>query len=276
MSGPATHLVPVPLRVLESVRETADSITLTLERPDGCGVGPGQPGQFNMLYPFGKGEAAISLSSDTPDRLVHTVRGVGAVSDAIGALRPGSTLGVRGPFGVGWPMQQARGHDIVLVAGGIGLAPLRGVIHAVLRDRAAYGRLFVGYGARTPRDRLFVTELEDWQRRTDIELAVTVDSGDANWGGRVGFVTALLNSAVKDPARTIVMTCGPEVMMRATANQMTGRGVPAGNVFVSLERNMKCAAGLCGHCQFGPLFMCKDGPVFPYTRVEDLLRVREI
>jgi NAD(P)H-flavin reductase len=278
MSGLPTRLAPVPLRVLETLRETADSVTLALRRPPACGVAAGAPGQFNMLYPFGVGEAAISLSSDAGDGdvLVHTVRGVGAVSEAIGRLQPGEWLGVRGPFGLGWPMQRARGRNVVLVAGGIGLAPLRPVIHAVLRERAAFGRLFVFYGARTPRERLFVAELEQWQSSPDIDLAVTLDSGDANWGGRVGFVTALLPLAQFDPAQTIVMTCGPEVMMRAVANQVIGRGVAPGDVYVSLERNMKCAAGLCGHCQFGPLFICKDGPVFTYDRVETLLRVREI
>ncbi len=276
MSGLVTRLVPVPLRVLESVRETADSRTLTLERPDGCAIAPGGPGQFNMLYPFGIGEAAISLSSDRPNRLYHTVRGVGAVSEAIGRLQPGDWLGVRGPFGVGWPMERARGRTIVLVAGGIGLAPLRPVIHAVLRERDAFGRLYVFYGARTPRERLFVNELEAWAANPAIDLSVTVDFGEANWGGKVGFVTGLLGQASFDPAQTLVMTCGPEVMMRAVANQMIGRGVAASDVYVSLERNMKCAAGLCGHCQVGPKFICKDGPVFPYGDVEALMRVREI
>jgi NAD(P)H-flavin reductase len=276
MSALPTRLAPVPLRIMESLRETADSMTLVLQRPADSAVGPGAPGQFNMLYPFGVGEAAISLSSDVSDRLVHTVRGVGAVSEAIGRLTPGEFLGVRGPFGVGWPMQRARGRSIVLVAGGIGLAPLRPVIHAVLRERTAFGRLFVFYGARTPRERLFVNELEQWRRSPDIDLSVTLDAGDSNWSGQVGFVTALLPQAQMDPAQTIVMSCGPEVMMRAVANQMITRGVAPADVFVSLERNMKCAAGLCGHCQFGPLFICKDGPVFTYDRVETLLRVREI
>ncbi len=276
MSGATTRLAPIPLRVVGAVRETDDSVTLSLELPPSGAVAAGAPGQFNMLYPFGVGEAAISLSSDAGGTLLHTVRGVGAVSRAIGRLQAGDWLGVRGPFGVGWPMRRARGRGIVLVAGGIGLAPLRPVIHAVLRERAAFERLFVFYGARTPRERLFVAELEQWQASPDIDLAVTVDFGDANWGGHVWFVTALLEQAQFDPARTIVMTCGPEVMMRAVANQMGERGVAAGDVYVSLERNMKCAAGLCGHCQFGPLFICKDGPVFPYDRVEALLRVREI
>jgi NAD(P)H-flavin reductase len=276
MSAAATRLAPVPLRVIEVARETADSMTLALERPPNRGIAAGAPGQFNMLYPFGVGEAAISLSSDASDVLLHTVRGVGAVSQAIGRLRPGEWLGVRGPFGVGWPMDRARGRTVVLVAGGIGLAPLRPVIHAILRERAAFDRLYVCYGARAPRERLFVAELDKWRVSPDIDLSVTVDFGDANWGGQVGFVTSLLAQAQFDPARTIAMTCGPEVMMRGVADRLLARGMAPGDIYVSLERNMKCAAGLCGHCQFGPLFICKDGPVFPYDRVESLLRVREI
>ena len=276
MNAIPTRLAPVPLRVLESSAETADSATLVLERPPGCGVGPGAPGQFNMLYPFGLGEAAISLSSDDPDRLIHTVRGVGPVSEAIRTLRPGDRLGVRGPFGGGWPMDRARGRTLLLVAGGIGLAPLRPVIHAVLRERAQFDRLLVFYGARTPRERLFVNELARWEASADLEFALTVDSGDANWGGRVGFVTALLSHARFDPRHTIAMTCGPEIMMRATANLLRERGMAGGDIYVSMERNMKCAAALCGHCQFGPLFVCKDGPVFPYERIADLMTVREV
>ena len=275
MSALPTRLAPVPLRVLATTPETADSTTLVLESG---AIQPGAPGQFNMLYPFGLGEAAISISADdaAARRLVHTVRGVGPVSAAIAALRPGDVLGVRGPFGVGWPMRQARGRTIVLVAGGIGLAPLRPVIHAVLRERAAYGRLLVFYGARTPRERLFVPELAGWEASADLEFVTTVDSGDANWGGHVGFVTALLAQARFDPARTIAMTCGPEIMMRAVANHLHERGMSADEIYVSMERNMKCAAGLCGHCQFGPLFICKDGPVFPYGRIAELMTVREI
>ena len=275
MSALPTRLAPVPLRVMAATPETSDSTTLVLESG---AIPPGAPGQFNMLYPFGLGEAAISISADdaAAGRLVHTVRGVGPVSAAITALRPGDVLGVRGPFGVGWPMQRARGRTVVLVAGGIGLAPLRPVIHAVLRERAAFGRLLVFYGARTPRERLFVPELAGWEANADLEFVTTVDSGDANWGGHVGFVTALLAQARFDPARTIAMTCGPEIMMRAVANHLYERGMSADDIYVSMERNMKCAAGLCGHCQFGPLFICKDGPVFAYSRIAELMTVREI
>lgn len=277
MTAVPTRLAPVPFEVLETVPETTDSRTLLLRAPAGQEIVPA-PGQFNMLYPFGIGEAAISLSAlgDEPGLLLHTVRGVGATSRAIAALKPGDWLGVRGPFGVGWPMGQARGQDIILIAGGIGMAPLRPVVHAVLRERSAFGRLLVFYGARTPRERLFAAELTRWETSRELEFALTVDAGNANWSGRVGFVTALLGQANIDPERTIIMTCGPEVMMRATAQQAMARGVAARNIYVSMERNMKCAAGLCGHCQFGPVFICKDGPVFSYERVADLLIVREI
>ena len=271
-----TSLAPVPLRVLSVAPETADSTSLVLER-GASGIAAGRPGQFNMLYPFGIGEAAISVSAaDGAGQLTHTVRGVGAVSQAITRLRPGDWLGVRGPFGVGWPMERARGRSVILVAGGVGLAPLRPVIHAVLRARAGFDRLLVFYGARSPRERLFVGELADWESRTDIELGVTVDTAGANWGGRVGFVTALLAQARFDPRHSIAMTCGPEIMMRAVAQHLLDRGMAAGDIYVSMERNMKCAEGLCGHCQFGPLFLCKDGPVFPYNRIAALLTVREI
>jgi len=282
MSGfathPATRLEPVPLRVVSAGADTAETATIVLERPAGGPIAAGTPGQFNMLYPFGIGEAAISLSGDTADgsRLVHTVRAVGAVSAAIGRLRAGDTLGVRGPFGIGWPVERARGRDVVLVAGGIGLAPLRPVIYAVLRDRAAFGRLLVLYGARQSADLLYRDELAQWQARSDMDLFVTLDHADATWTGRVGFVTALLPQLRFQRGNAVVMTCGPEVMMRATANALLPTGVRAETVFVSMERNMKCAAGLCGHCQFGPHFVCRDGPVFAYARVRELLTVREV
>lgn len=277
MSEPPTRLAPLPFRVLERRVETADSITLLIE-PSGVPPILPAPGQFNMLYAFGVGEAAISLSAlgDAPGTLLHTVRGVGPVSEAIGRLRPGDTLGVRGPFGVGWPMQAARGRTVILVAGGIGLAPLRPAIHAILHDRAAYDRLVVLYGARTPRERIFLGEVAAWEASSDLEFSVTLDAGDANWGGRVGFVTALLSGVRFDPRTAIAMTCGPEVMMRAVAKQLLERGMAGSDIHVSMERNMKCAAGLCGHCQFGPVFVCKDGPVFPYDRVANLLTVREV
>ena len=273
-----TRLAPVPMQVVSARAETEETATIVLERPASGTIATGVPGQFNMLWPFGLGEAAISISGDTADgsRIVHTVRAVGPVSAAIGRLRAGDTLGVRGPFGIGWPIDRARGRDVVVVAGGIGLAPLRPVIYAVLRDRTAFGRLLVLYGARQAKDMLFRDELAQWEARSDLELFTTLDTADATWTGRVGFVTALLPQLRFQRGNAVVMACGPEIMMRATANALLPTGVRVDAVFVSMERNMKCAAGLCGHCQFGPHFVCKDGPVFPYGRVRELMTVREI
>ena len=266
---------PLPLTVGDVVGETAEASTIVLADERGALPAP-LPGQFNMLYPFGVGEAAISLSAFAAGVLTHTVRSVGPVSEALRNLEPGTQVGVRGPFGRGWPMRRARGRDVVLVAGGIGLAPLRPVIHAVLAEREAFGRVRVLYGARSPADRLFIAELESWDARLDLDLAVTVDYADGGWRGRVGFVTALLPHIRFDPDNTIAMMCGPEAMMRAVANGLTARGVPAHDVHLSMERNMKCAVGTCGHCQFGPLFVCKDGPVFTFAEIQELLAVREI
>jgi NAD(P)H-flavin reductase len=266
---------PLPLTVRAVVGETAEASTVVLDDRAGALAAP-VPGQFNMLYPFAVGEAAISLSALADGLLTHTVRSVGPVSEALRRLEPGTQVGVRGPFGRGWPMARARGRDVVVVAGGIGLAPLRPAIHAVLAERAAFGRVLVLYGARSPADRLFIDELERWDARDDVDLAVTVDYADGGWRGRVGFVTALLPHIRFDPDRTIAMMCGPEAMMRAVASALTARGVPAGDVHLSLERNMKCGVGTCGHCQLGPVFVCKDGPVFTFAEVEDLMAVREL
>ncbi len=266
---------PAALTVRDVIGETAEASTVVLADPQGA-LGEPRAGQFNMLYLFAVGEAAISLSAFDADHLTHTVRAVGPVSEALRRLEAGVQVGVRGPFGRGWPMARARGRDLVIVAGGIGLAPLRPVVHAVLADRGAFGRVRVLYGARSPADRLFIDELERWEARDDLDLAVTVDYADGGWRGRVGFVTALLKNIRFDPDNTLAMMCGPEAMMRAVASALTARGVPAGDVHLSMERNMKCAVGTCGHCQFGPLFVCKDGPVFAYSEIEDLLAVREI
>lgn len=266
---------PLPLTVQGVVGETAEAATIILADEARALPAP-LPGQFNMLYPFGVGEAAISLSAFDAGVLTHTVRSVGPVSEALRNLEPGAQVGVRGPFGRGWPMERARGRDVVFVAGGIGLAPLRPAIRAVLGERSAFGRVRILYGARSPADRLFIDELESWDARDDVDLAVTVDYADGGWRGRVGFVTALLPHIRFDPAGTLAMMCGPEAMMRAVANGLAARGVPAGDVYLSMERNMKCAVGTCGHCQFGPLFVCKDGPVFTFAEIQALLAVREI
>lgn len=269
-------MVPRPLRVVRRWVNTNDTFTIELDPgPDGF---PFVPGQFNMLYAFGVGEVPISISGDptTPATLIHTVRVVGAVTSALRALHPGDSVGVRGPFGSGWPIDQALGQDVVIIAGGIGLAPLRSAIYHFLANRSAYGQVSVGIGFRSPAELLFEDELRDWRSRFDLEIEVTVDTATESWHGQVGVVTKLIPRLPFDPARTVAMVCGPEIMMRFTVEALAKRGLPDSALYLSIERNMKCGLGYCGHCQFGPTFVCKDGPVFRYDTIEHLVRGKEI
>jgi NAD(P)H-flavin reductase len=231
-----------------------------------------------MLYVFGLGEVAISLSGDPAEasRIVHTVRAVGAVSGAITRLRRSQVIGVRGPYGSSWPVAENEGSDILVVAGGLGLAPLRPVIYHVLGHRERYGRIVVLYGARGPAEILYRRELEAWRRSLDVDITVTVDHAAADWRGNVGAVPALIPRTPIDPDHAVAMVCGPEIMMRFTVDALRQRGLATDRIFVSMERNMKCAIGLCGHCQFGPSFVCRDGPIFRYDRIASLFSVREI
>lgn len=228
-----------------------------------------QPGQFNMLYLPGYGEVAISLSSDpaTPEMLGHTVRYAASVTRAIGRLKPGDTLGVRGPYGSHWPLNSKAGTNLVIVTGGIGLAPLRPVVLSVLHRRDYYGRVILLYGARTPADLLYTSEFDRW-REGGIDVHVTVDVGDENWKGLVGVVPQLFYRIRVDHKNTVVMTCGPEIMMRFVIYEALARRIPKEAIYLSMERNMKCAVGFCGHCQFGPTFICKQGPVLNYAAIE--------
>lgn len=269
---------PRPFTVRRTVRDTADTFTLTLAPADDRPPDPYAPGQFHMLYAFGTGEAAISLSGD-PDRhdvRVHTIRAVGTVTRALQRLRRGDTVGVRGPFGTPWPVDDAQGDDVLIVAGGIGLAPLRPVVHHILARRARYGRVALVVGARTPADLLFKAELDAWSARADLDVRVCVDRAPAGWSGNVGVVTTQIDRVRFDPADTVALLCGPEIMMRVVATELRRRAVAPDRIHVSLERNMRCAAVLCGHCQFGPRFVCHDGPVFPYPQVEALMGIPEI
>lgn len=277
-----TPLPPSPWRVvMATVRaialETPGVATYDLAFDDVATKYTFQPGQFNMLYLPGVGEVAISVSSDPakPEKLRHTIRAVGNVTRAIGRLKPGDKIGVRGPFGTAWPVEQSRGQNVIVAAGGLGLAPLRPAIYHLIRHRAEYGRVTVLYGARTPGDLLYADEYEQW-RTAGIDVQMTVDVGSPEWRGSIGFVTTLLAKLSLDAQRTVVFTCGPEVMMRFIADGGVNRGIPADRVFVSLERNMNCAVGLCGHCQFGPSFACKDGPVFSFDRVRRLMLVENM
>jgi NAD(P)H-flavin reductase len=271
-------MMPTRLRLSGRRRETADTWTLALEA-DGPGGAPRfAPGQFNMLYVFGVGEVPISMSGDPgkPGPLVHTVRAVGAVSSALASARPGDMIGVRGPFGAGWPLEQAIGADVLVIAGGLGMAPLRPALYRLLAERQRYGRIVLLYGTRSPADILFRRELESWRRRLDVEIEVTVDHAASDWRGNVGVVTTLIPRAAFDPLHSIALVCGPEVMMRFAIASLRDTGLGEDSIYLSMERNMKCAIGLCGHCQFGPTFVCKDGPVFRYDRVARLLSAKEI
>jgi NAD(P)H-flavin reductase len=279
MSSIEAHpMVPEPWRIQRVRRETHDTFTLEMKPADGRRELPFSPGQFNMLYVFGVGEVPISISGDPgrTETMVHTTRAVGFVTQAMARLRRGGVLGLRGPFGSPWPVDDFEGSDLVVVAGGIGLAPLRSALYRVLARRGDYGRVVLLYGARTPSDILYLKELEEWRGRFDLEVQVTVDRAEGVWNGNVGVVTQLISRASFDAASTVAMVCGPEIMMRFTVAELAKRGVSAGNIFISIERNMKCAVGFCGHCQFGPTFICKDGPVFRYNRVEPFLRLREV
>jgi NAD(P)H-flavin reductase len=274
----ADAMLPRRFRVLANRRENEDTFTLELEGADSGEPFEFEPGQFNMLYAFGAGEVPISISGDpaAPGPLVHTVRAVGAATRAICAARPGEVLGVRGPYGSAWPVAASRELDAVVVAGGLGLAPLRPALCSLLARAPGGGRLTVLYGGRSPEQLLFDEELAQWGAREDVELRVTVDTAGPGWTGSVGVVPALIERVEIDPARSVALVCGPEAMIGFSVTALLERGVPAGSIHVSIERNMKCAVGRCGHCQLGPEFVCRDGAVFPYERVRRLFALREV
>jgi NAD(P)H-flavin reductase len=273
--APQGPMVPRPYRVAGRRRETRDTWTLDLVPASGPPITV-EPGQFMMVYAFGVGEVPVSVSDCSAGRLVHTVRAVGAVTEALCASRPGTVVGVRGPFGRGWPMADAAGADVVVVAGGLGLAPLRPLVREVLARRDDFGAVTVLVGSRTPADVLYRREVAGWRDRRDVQAEVTVDAAGAGWAGRVGLVTALLPAVRFDPAAAVAFVCGPEVMMRFVARALVDAGVPARRVQLSLERSMRCGVGHCGHCQLGPTLICRDGPVYSYAEVGPLLAVREL
>lgn len=272
----ADCLAPRFMKIVSRRQETADTFTWELDPGEG-GFAFG-PGQFNMLYLPGAGEVAISISGspDHPEVLVHTIRAVGRITTALSKLGPGATIGVRGPFGTAWPVEQAEGKHLILVAGGIGLAPLRPVVDHVLARLGKYRKLSLLVGSRTPEDMLYPAEALAWETLQGVDVRVTVDRAGPSWMGRVGVVTTLFEQLDFDPQHTMAMLCGPEVMMRFAARGLIQKGLPPGQIEVSMERNMHCAVGTCGHCQLGPVFVCRDGPVFPWPRIEPLMRTREL
>jgi len=271
-------MLSTPYRIQRVKQETDDTFTLELAPADSGEGHAFAPGQFNMLYVYGVGEVPISISSDPGDSPViqHTTRVVGTVTKAMRLLKRGDMLGIRGPYGTHWPVENATGRDIVIVAGGIGLAPLRPALYRLMAQREKYRKIVLLYGTRTPEDILYRHELEHWRGKFDLEIQVTVDRAASTWRSNVGVVTSMIPRAPFDPSNTAAFICGPEVMMRFTAMELQKRGVAMDRTFVSMERNMKCGIGLCGHCQFGPVFTCKDGPVFSFDRIAALLGRAEV
>ncbi len=260
-----------PATIVDKIRETEDIYTFRLRLADPALRRSFRfaAGQFNMVYAFGVGEVPISIVSDPdePEVLDHTVRIVGRVTGAIARHEPGDSLGIRGPFGQGWPLEEARGRDVVIITGGLGCAPVVGAIEYIFRRRAAYGAVTIVHGVKTPQDLLYRERFDAWRRRPHTTVLLACDRADKSWQYHIGVVTELFDQVSVDPERTLVLMCGPEIMMRLGAPILIKKGLPASSIHVSLERHMECGIGLCGHCQMGPFFLCKDGPVFRYDRV---------
>lgn len=271
----ANQLLPGQAVIRKTRHQTYDTITFTLSFVDGRQAEYRyRPGQYNMVSLFGVGESAISISSEPSrrDSFDHTVRIVGNVTKALRRLEPGDVVGIRGPYGRGWPMDEAAGKDVLVVAGGMGLAPLRPAIAEILEHRERFGKLEILYGARTPEDLLFTDEYESWRSDPNCHLLTTVDmvpEGE-RWDGHVGVVTTLYKEMRTKPRNAVVLMCGPHVMMRFGIIGLVRSGFSPDQIYVSLERRMKCGVGICGHCQVGPLHVCKDGPVFSYSSLQKL------
>lgn len=264
--------------VVRAIKPEAYGIsTFSLEYVDPAPLMGFLPGQFNMIYLPGFGEVAISISSDprAPQLMGHTIRYAGGVTRAISRLRIGDTIGMRGPYGNPWPMHLAAGKDLMIVAGGIGLAPLRPVILDVLHHREDFGRVIILYGGRTPQDLLYTDEFEKWQGG-GVEMFVSVDRADENWKGQVGVIPMAFYRVRLDRRKTIVFSCGPEIMMRFVIYEAMARQIAKEDIYVSMERNMKCAIGFCGHCQVGPSFLCKQGPIFRFSTIESFFGKEEL
>jgi len=271
-------MTPAPFIIEAVEKETRDTFTIDLIPENRKQSLTFEPGQFNMLYVFGVGEIPISISGDPsmPGVLKHTTRIIGTVTQAMRKLKVGDSVGVRGPFGSAWPVGEARGKDVVIIAGGIGLAPLRPVIYELLKNRERYRKVVLLYGTRSPEDILYKREFKKWKSKFSVEIYTTVDRATRRWRGAVGVVPNLIKRIPFHPGEAIAMVCGPEIMMKFSVIELQKRGVSLESIFISIERNMKCAVGFCGHCQFGPAFVCKDGPVFPFSRIKNIFTTREI
>lgn len=274
--GIATAMRPEPAEIVDKRAFGADlyAFRLRLLEPGARERFAFHPGQFNMVYAPGVGEVAISISSDPDDfDLEHTIRIVGRTTQVIEAMEPGDVLGLRGPYGRGWPLAEARGRDLLIVTGGLGCAPVSGAIDYVFRRRASYGHVTILHGVKKSSDLVHRARFLEWRRQPDTTVLLTADQPDRAWRDRSGVVTELFEEVAFDPGRTVVLMCGPEVMMRYAIRILRARGISDDDLHVSLERNMKCAVGWCGHCQLGPEFVCKDGPIFTVRRLGRLLQV---
>lgn len=260
-----------PATIIDKRQEAPNIITfrLRLNDPLQRETFQFQAGQFNMLYVFGVGEVAISIVSDPEETqyLDHTIRIVGRTTNVIGRMGIGETLGIRGPFGQGWPMELAKGHDVIVATGGLGCAPVVGAIEYMFRRRKDYGKIKILHGVKAPQDLLYREKFDRWRRLRGTEVYLTSDEPGKTWHYHIGVVTELFERVSFDDDRTVLMMCGPEVMMRVAVNILTHRGLPTNRMFGSLERHMECGIGLCGHCQFGPFFLCKDGPIMRLDKV---------
>lgn len=274
-----SFLAPRPARV-EEKHSFGPSIHAFRLRPEDAGDRPlfdFAPGQFNMVYAPGVGEVAVSLSSDPEDDLLeHTLRVVGRTTRVLGALQVGDVMGLRGPYGTGWPLHEARFKDVMVVTGGLGCAPVSGAIDYVFRRRANYGHVTILHGVKQPADLIYRDRFEHWRREADTTVLLTTDEPDRSWRDHSGVVTELFDEVAFDPDRTVLLMCGPEVMMHYAARSLRERGLPLDRMYVSLERSMKCGVGLCGHCQLGPHFLCKDGPIYRMSDLGRFFRTRHL
>jgi sulfhydrogenase subunit gamma (sulfur reductase) len=264
--------------ILERIDEATGIFTLRLRFSDAAlqRAYTFQPGQFNMVYLYGVGEVAISIVSDPRDEHIfdHTIRVVGRVTRGLAQLQTGQYIGIRGPFGRGWPLQEAQGRDVLIVTGGLGCAPTISVINYVLNRRERYGRLIIMQGVKHANDLLWRERYAQWAKQPDTQVIIAADEGVSIWPWHVGRVTDLFDSIHLDPVNAVAMMCGPEGMMHAAVKQLTQRGMDEASIYLSMERNMQCAVGHCGHCQYGGMFICKDGPVFAFPQVKELFGVK--
>ncbi len=272
-------MVPLPFVVVDSWEEYPGCNTIVVKPADERGECVFKPGQFHMIHTFGVGEVPISNCSDESDTdsLTFTIMDVGEVSAALCNLKKDDQIGLRGPYGSAWPLEKAKGKDVVIVSGGLGLPPVRPIIYHILKNRDAYGKLTLIHGARTPSHLVYTDELKEWDERDDMECIVTVDDAYGyEWDGNLGLVTEYIKGLSLDPKNTLGITCGPEIMMKFAVAALQEHGLTSDDVYVSMERNMKCAIGHCGRCQYAPYFVCKDGPVFPFSGVERLFAIKEV